>query len=56
MNRPSEKWHRATMTKTKRKKSSSWVSHGQLYREISAGYEYYLAARIRTATLQHESR
>lgn len=46
------KWQRATSTRTKRKRSTSWVPYGQLYREISAGYEHYLAARIRTGTLK----
>ena len=48
---PTDKWQRATSTRTKRKRSTSWVPYGQLYREISAGYDHYLAARIRTGTL-----
>lgn len=46
------KWQRATSTRRTRKRSTSWVSHGQLYREIAAGYQHFLAARIRAGAMQ----
>lgn len=47
-----QKWQRATTLQVKRKKSPSWVSMGQLYRELSEGYEYFLAARTRSGALK----
>lgn len=46
------KWQRATSTRKPRKRSTSWVSHGQLYHEIAAGYQYFLAARIRAGAMR----
>lgn len=46
------KWQRATSTRRARKPSTSWVSHGQLYREIAAGYQHFLAARIRAGAMR----
>lgn len=51
-----DKWQRVTTTKAKRKKSRTWIPYGQLYREIAAGYDHYLAARIRTEALQHATK
>lgn len=46
------KWQRATSTRKPRKRSTSWVSHGQLYREIAAGYQHFLAARMRAGAMR----
>lgn len=54
---PADKWQRAMTARSKKRKANpSWISYGQLYREISAGYERFLAARIRTGTLKDEAR
>jgi hypothetical protein len=52
------KWDRATRADTRRrpKKNTSWVPYGQLYREISGGYLYFLATRTRTGALKAEAR
>lgn len=49
------KWQRATSTRKPRKRSTSWVSHGQLYREIAAGYQHFLAARMRAGAMQEST-
>lgn len=52
------KWDRATRADTRRraKRSSAWVSYGQLYREISGGYLHFLATRTRNGALKKEAR
>jgi hypothetical protein len=49
------KWQTATTTRRK-KRQGEWVSNGDLYRAISAGYNYFLAQRTRSGALQKESR
>lgn len=44
------KWQKATTTR-RRKRSGEWVSNGDLYRAIAAGYNYFLAQRTRSGTL-----
>ena len=44
------KWQQATTTR-RRKRAGEWVSNGDLYRAIAAGYNYFLAQRTRTGTL-----
>ena len=53
--RGSQKWQQATTTR-RRKRSGEWVSNGELYRAISAGYAYFLAQRTRTGALAEEAR
>lgn len=48
--RGSQKWQQATTTR-RRKRASEWVSNGDLYRAIAAGYNYFLAQRTRSGTL-----
>ena len=48
------KWQNATTTR--RKRNSEWVSNGDLYRAISAGYAYFLAQRTRSGALGQEAR
>lgn len=50
----SKKWQQAT-TVRRRKRSGEWVSNGDLYRAIAAGYNYFLAERTRTGTLKEGS-
>ena len=52
MSRPTYKWQRTTTVRTKRKPSGSWVSCGQLYREIAAGYEHFMALRTSPETFK----
>ena len=47
------KWQNATTTR--RKRNSAWVSNGDLYRAISAGYNYFLAQRTRAGALSQEA-
>jgi hypothetical protein len=54
MNRPTYKWQRTTTVRTKRKPRESWVSCGQLYREIAAGYEYFMALRTTDETFKKD--
>ena len=53
--RGSQKWQQAT-TARRRKRSGEWVSNGDLYRAIAAGYNYFLAQRTRTGALAEEAR
>jgi hypothetical protein len=53
--RGSQKWQQAT-TARRRKRSGEWVSNGDLYRAISAGYSYFLAQRTRTGALAEEAK
>jgi hypothetical protein len=53
--RGSQKWQQAT-TARRRKRSGEWVSNGDLYRAISAGYNYFLAQRTRTGALAEEAK
>lgn len=53
--RGTQKWQQAT-TARRRKRSGEWVSNGDLYRAISAGYNYFLAQRTRTGALAEEER
>ena len=53
--RGSQKWQQAT-TSRRRKRSSEWVSNGDLYRAIAAGYNYFFAQRARTGTLAQEAK
>ena len=48
------KWQQATTTR-RRKRDGEWVSNGELYRAISAGYNHFLAERTRTGTLKEGS-
>lgn len=50
------KWQQATTSRRRRKRSGEWVSNGDLYRAISAGYNYFLAQRTRTAALAEEAK
>ena len=50
----SHKWQ--TATTTRRKRSGAWVSNGDLYRAISAGYAYFLAQRTRAGALAAEAK
>ena len=50
----SHKWQ--TATTTRRKRSGAWVSNGDLYRAISAGYNYFLAQRTRAGALAEEAK
>lgn len=49
--RGTQKWQKAT-TVRRRKIHGEWVSNGELYRSIDAGYAYFLAERTRTAALR----
>lgn len=53
--RGTQKWQQAT-TARRRKRSGEWVSNGDLYRAISAGYNYFLAQRTRTGALAEEAK
>lgn len=54
---PTDKWQRATTVRGKKRKANpSWISYGQLYREISAGYDRFLASRTRAGALKQEAR
>lgn len=53
--RGSQKWQQAT-TARRGKRSGEWVSNGDLYRAISAGYNYFLAQRTRTGALAEEAK
>ena len=44
------KWQQATTVR--RKRSGAWVSNGDLYRAIAAGYNHFLAERTRTGALK----
>jgi hypothetical protein len=48
------KWERATLAKRERRPVAKNVSTMQLYREISDGYDQFMAKRIRSATLRRE--
>lgn len=48
------KWERATLAKRERRPVAKTVSTMQLYREISDGYDQFMAKRIRAATLHRE--
>lgn len=52
--RGSQKWQQAT-TARRRKREGEWVSNGDLYRAISAGYNYFLAQRTRSGALSQEA-
>ena len=47
------KWERATTQKRERRPAAA-VSTMQLYREISEGYDRFMARRVRTATLRQQ--
>lgn len=49
------KWQQATTTRRK-KRAGEWVSNGDLYRAIDAGYNHFLASRIRAGALQKDER
>lgn len=49
----SKKWQQATTTR-RRKRDGEWVSTGDLYRAIDAGYNHFLSERTRTETLKKE--
>lgn len=49
------KWQQAT-TSRRRKRAGEWVSNGDLYRAIAAGYAYFLAQRTRTGALAEEAK
>lgn len=53
--RGTQKWQQAT-TARRRKRSGEWVSNGDLYRAIAAGYNYFLAQRTRSGALAQEAR
>ena len=53
--RGTQKWQQAT-TSRRRKRSGEWVSNGDLYRAIAAGYNYFLAQRTRTGALAEEAK
>lgn len=53
--RGTQKWQQATTTR-RRKRSGGWVSNGDLYRAISAGYNYFLAQRTRIGALAEEAK
>jgi len=48
------KWQNATTTR--RKRDGAWVSNGDLYRAISAGYASFLAQRTRAGALAEEAK
>jgi|GEM_PF-4719974 len=48
------KWERATLAKRERRPVAKTVSTMQLYREISDGYDQFMAKRIRAATLRRK--
>lgn len=52
--RGTQKWQQAT-TARRRKRSGEWVSNGELYRAIAAGYNYFLAERTRVGALTREA-
>jgi hypothetical protein len=49
-----KKWQQAT-TVRRRKREGEWVSNGDLYRAISAGYNHFLAQRTRSGALSQEA-
>lgn len=53
--RGTQKWQQAT-TSRRRKRAGEWVSNGDLYRAIAAGYAYFLAQRTRTGALAEEAK
>lgn len=53
--RGTHKWQQAT-TARRRKRAGEWVSNGDLYRAIAAGYDYFLAQRTRTGALAQEAK
>lgn len=46
------KWQRTTTARLGRKKSSSWVPNGQLYKEIGEGYRYFLGQRMKAGAMR----
>ena len=54
--RGSIKWQQATTSRRRRKRAGEWVSNGDLYRAIAAGYDHFLAQRTRTGALAEEAK
>lgn len=48
------KWQKATTTR-RRKRAGEWVSNGELFRAIDAGYNHFLAERVRSGVLRKEA-
>ena len=53
--RGTHKWQQATTCRRRRKRAGEWVSNGDLYRAIAAGYDYFLAQRTRSGALNQEA-